>query len=182
MAEKGDWAAAIFFQPIFFLLYLFFLLWRGWLWVVGGGVVCACKLKVTKSPEKHPQFPPPLLQQTAHPPEPPDAPYLVVVIIVNLHLIAVPEELWDRSATDDAVEAHRVAFPHLKVSGNLLELGLGVGLEDAALVLRATPSSCRVPGEGHRSYQQSNHLSRVVSEEVLVGTRIQWGWWWNWQE
>lgn len=155
------------------LIFLFF--GEGGCGGVGGGVVCACKLKVTKSPAKHPhiQFPPPLLQQTAHPPEPPDTPYLVVVIVVNLHLIAVPEELWDRSAADDAVQAHRVAFPHLKVSGNLLELGLGVGLEDAALVLRATPSSCRVPGEGHRSHQQSNHLSRVVSEEVLVGTRIQ---------
>ena len=76
-------------------------------------------------------------------------PYLVVVIIVNLHLIAVPVELWDGSATDNAVEAHRVALPHLKVSWNLLELRLGVGLKDATLLFRAALSLHRVPGEDH---------------------------------
>lgn len=71
----------------------------------------------------------------------------MVVVVVDLCLVTVPEQLWDGSAAEDAVEAHGVSFSHLKVSGDPFELRLGVGLEDASLLLWSTFTTHRVPGE-----------------------------------
>lgn len=70
----------------------------------------------------------------------------MVVIIADLHFVAVPKELWDGSAADDAVKANRGALSHFQIGRDLLEHRLGVGLKDATLVFRAAILGHRVPG------------------------------------